>query len=235
MNWSELPGLFPALDSPARWLPLLQRHHELITAAAAHTRVTSVAPEEAVRRQYAESLELWRIMLDQFAVPPARVVDIGSGGGYPGLVLACVAPATHFDLVEPLQKRARLLRTAADELGLANVNVHPLRAEEAGRGPLRESADAVTARAVAELRELIEYAAPFGAPGALLVFAKGSALEDELAAATNAVHELAVEWVATTPMRRAVSEQVRIATFRRRGALSERYPRRPGVPSKRPL
>ena len=235
MDWSELPDLFPELASPDRWLPLLKRHHELLGAAASHTRVTSVPAAESVRRHYAESLELWRIALAHTGESPARVVDVGSGGGFPGLVMACVARDVAFELVEPLQKRARLLEAIVAELGLSNVSVHGVRAEEAGRGPLRESAQLVTARAVAELRELLEYTAPVTAAGGLIVLPKGSALDEELATSSNAMAELGVTHEAVVPMRPEVSENVRVAVFRRTGALNSRYPRRAGMPAKRPL
>ena len=235
MDWSELPDLFSELASPERWLPLLKRHHELLGAAASHTRVTAVPAAESVRRHYAESLELWRIALEHSGDVPARVVDVGSGGGFPGLVMACVAPAVAFELVEPLQKRARLLEAVAGELGLSNVTVHAVRAEDAGRGALRESAQLVTARAVAELRELLEYTAPLAAAGGLIVLPKGSALEEELASSSNAMAELGATHEALVPMRAEVSENVRVGVFRRAGALKSRYPRRAGMPAKRPL
>jgi len=140
-----------------------------------------------------------------------------------------------FALVEPLRKRARLLESMAAELGLANVSVHAQRAEEAGRGPLRGSAELVTARAVAPLRELLEYTAPFCAAHGRVVLPKGSALDDELAAADKALSELALAAREVVPMRPEVSETLRVAVFERCGEFPQRYPRRPGLAAKRPL
>ena len=235
MDWSELPELFPGFDSPGRWLPLLQRHQELLGAAEGHTRVTAVAPEDAVQRHFAESLETWRIALESTGGGVALVADVGSGGGFPGLVMACVAPAVRFELIEPLRKRARLLEGIAEELGLANVDIHACRAEEAGRGSLRDCADLVTARAVAELRELLEYTVPLCATGRHIVLPKGSALGNELADAENAMYELGVSWQATASMRGEISGTVRLAVFSKDASTADRYPRRPGVPGRRPL
>lgn len=235
LDWAGLPMLFPNVPGPARWLPLLQAHAALLEAARERVRVTAVASEEAVRRQYAESLELLRIADDHTAGSGSPLVDVGSGGGFPGLVIAIVRPRLAVHLVEPLQKRARLLAEMSAELGLRNVTVHPLRAEEAGRGPLRDSAAVVTARAVAELRELLEYTAPFAAPGALLVFPKGSAFKEELEGASAAIEELACDYEGFVPMRPEVSETLGLALFRKRSETPSRYPRRPGVPAKRPL
>jgi len=231
MEWIELPGLFPSIPTPGNWLPLLQHHHDLIEAAA--VRVSSVPPEEVVRRHYAEALETWRIATAEEL--PARIVDVGSGGGFPGIVFASIAPDTHVDLVEPLRKRATLLNELVSGLGLTNVAVHPQRAEEAGRGPLREAADLGTARAVASLSELLEYVAPLVRPGGLIAFPKGSALRGELGAASSALKPLRCEVLDTVPMRPEVSETLAILRLRRTGEMPETYPRRTGIPAKRPL
>ena len=187
-----------------------------------------------VQRHYAESLELLRIA-EEGGVDPATLVDVGSGGGYPGLVLAIARPDSAVHLVEPLQKRARLLEAIAADLGLPNVTVHAIRAEEAGRGPLRDSATLVTARAVAALPELLEYTAPLAARGGWLAFPKGSSHPEELALAQRAMSELACEQRAIVPMRPEISTAVSVLLFEKAGPTPERYPRRPGMPAKRPL
>jgi 16S rRNA (guanine527-N7)-methyltransferase len=232
-EWDELPALFPDFEDPGRWLPLLRRHLVLVEEAAPHTRVTSVPAREAVRRHYAESLELLRVACSR--APAGSVVDVGSGGGYPGMVIAAVLPGTPVSLVEPLQKRARLLETMAGELGLANVDVLPLRAEEAGRTTLRDSAELVVARAVAPLAELLEYTVPLARVEGEVLLAKGSSLPEEIEEAQGAMAELKCSLVATEEARSAISSTLVFATFRKSGATPEKYPRRPGVPGKRPL
>lgn len=233
MDWLDLPDLFPSIPSPAAWLPQLQRHHDLLEAAADRVRVSSVPPDEVVRRHYAEALETWRIATAEEM--PLRIVDVGSGGGFPGIVFAIIAPDARVDLVEPLRKRATLLSELVAGLGLTNVSVHPLRAEEAGRGPLREAADLGTARAVASLPELLEYVAPLVRPDGLIAFPKGSALRGELGAAASALKPLRCEVVDTVPMRPEISETLSILRLRRTGEMPATYPRRAGIPAKRPL
>ena len=235
MEWDDLEGLFPGFESPRRWLELLRRHAGLIEEGAARTRVTAVAPGEAVRRHYAESLETWRVALECAARMPERAADVGSGGGFPGMVMACVAPEVRFALVEPLRKRAALLAEMAETLGLGNVEVIAQRAEDAGRAPLRHSAGIVTARAVAALPELLEYTAPFAATGGRLCLPKGSGWQAELASAGGAMRELGCAVVETTPMRPAISTTIRVLVFEQLAATPERFPRRAGVPGKRPL
>lgn len=235
MQWGELPGLFPSIQLAERWLPLLQRHAALVEAAEAHTRVTAVPAGEAVKRHYAESLECWRLAVETIGGAPESVVDVGSGGGFPGLVMACVAPETNFALVEPLQKRARLLEAWAVELGLANVAVFGERAEDAARGRMRGGAGLVTARAVASLPELLEYTAPFAMPGGRLALPKGSGWEQELGDAANAMAVLGCRFAGRREMRREVSDTVSVLFFEQGEASPGEYPRRAGMPHKRPL
>ena len=235
LSWDELPGWFPEFKDSKRWLPLLERHYALVEAASRETPVTTVAAEEAPRRLYGESLELLRVALGHLDTATPDLIDIGSGGGYPGLVIAAVKPEWRVTLVEPLRKRARLLEAMARELGLEQVAVVAARAEEAGRGELRDSADLVTARAVAELREVLEYTAPLAAGGGLLALPKGSRLPEEEAAAANAMRELGVEALARERSREQVSATPWMLVLRKTGATPARYPRRPGIPRKRPL
>jgi len=124
LSWIDLPGLFPEFPEPDRWLPLLRRHAGLVDEAAPHTRVTAVTGADVVRRQYAESLELLRVA-GIFTSVCGSFADVGSGGGFPGLVVAIIHPTLPVSLVEPLRKRARLLDVMAAELGLTNVRCWP--------------------------------------------------------------------------------------------------------------
>ena len=234
LTWLDLPALFPACPGADRWLPLLERHAALLAEASQRVRVTSVASADTVGRHYAESLELLRIIERTSPKTPA-LADVGSGGGFPGLVIAIVRPAMQVHLIEPLRKRANVLSELVAALGLANVMVHAQRGEEAGRGPLRDSLPVVTARAVAELRELLEYTAPLAAVGGLIAYPKGSAFESELSSATASLAALGCQHESTTPMRPEISGTLSVALFRRMAPTAQAYPRRPGMAAKRPL
>lgn len=229
-GWDSLPDLFPQFARPGRWAPLLRRHAGLL--AASPVRATSVTGAAAVARHYAESLEAFRLA---GAPEEGMVVDVGSGGGFPGLVVAAVAPALEVHLVEARRRRAELLAELADALGLARVTVHAARAEEAGRGPLRDGADLVLARAVAPLPALLEYCAPLAAPGALVAAVKGSRGEAELARSGAAMGALACEFAGMDAMRAAIAPTMRVLRFRKLGPTPARWPRRPGMPVKRPI
>lgn len=119
--------------------------------------------------------------------PGTTVLDLGSGAGLPGLVLACARPDLHLVLVEPLLRRATFLQEAVDTLGLAGVEVVRSRAEELA-GTRRVAA--VVARAVAPLDRLAGWAVPLLAPGGRLLALKGDTATEDLAAAQPALRRL---------------------------------------------
>lgn len=112
-----------------------------------------------------------------------HLVDVGAGGGLPGLVVALRRPDLRICLVEASGRKARFLDRVALELGLADVEVHHGRAEELGRGRLATAFDLATARAVAPLPRLLEVALPLLRPGGHLYAVKGRAWAQELAEA----------------------------------------------------
>lgn len=135
-----------------------------------------------------------------------RVVDVGSGGGVPGIPLAIVRPDLRVTLVESTQKKAAFLVSVAAALELSNVLVRAERAEAVARGELGGGFDAVTARAVGKLSTLVPITAPLVKPGGLLLLVKGQRAEEELAAAKSVLekHKTAHEKTIATPTGRIV-------------------------------
>lgn len=128
---------------------------------------------------------LWeRHLLNSAAVEPflgqGTIVDVGSGAGLPGLVVAALRPAQRVILVEPMERRVAWLTEAAGAMGLANVEVVRGRAEEV-RGSVK--ADALTARAVASIDKLIKWCAPLLSAEGTMAFLKGRSAADEVDAA----------------------------------------------------
>lgn len=156
-------------------LPVAQRYADLL----ATTGITHglIGPREAGR--------LWERHLLNCAVvaelcePESQVVDIGSGAGLPGLVLAIARPDLRLDLVEPLLRRTTWLQEAVAQLELTNVTVHRGRAEE-----MRLQSPIVTARAVASLDKLVRWSFPLLVEGGRLLALKGEAAATELEEAT---------------------------------------------------
>lgn len=170
-----------------------------------------------------------------------RVMDVGSGAGFPGIALAIARPAWEVTLLDTLQKRTSFLDAAAAECGATNVRTLWSRAEDAGKvgSEHREAYDVVTARAVAELRILAELCVPLVKVQGAFVAMKNSleSTETETADASNAIDVLG-----GTPL---VSEEVQsvgpdgalrtaVVSVKTR-ATPEKYPRRAGMPNKRPL
>jgi len=120
------------------------------------------------------------------------LIDIGSGAGFPGLVIAAIRPDVQCTLIEPLGRRAHWLREEAHRLGLTNVEVRNERAEEAVGHVI---ADFVTARAVSALKTLVPLAAPLLKQGGQLVLMKGQKVEDEVRAAAP----ILVKWSVSNP------------------------------------
>lgn len=195
---------------------------------------------EAQRRHFGESLALLTVLRASGLAPEGRhvrVADLGPGGGFPGLPMRIVEPALELVLIESNQRRAEFLGVATEALGLDGVTVAPLRAEDAGRDPtLRASFDLVVARALAAMPVLVEYALPLLREGGVLVAPKGSRALDELTEASAAIATLG--GVALEPIDLRVAPGAlpqTVLLVRREGALDDRYPRRAGMPAKRPL
>ncbi|MEX2031964.1 MAG: 16S rRNA (guanine(527)-N(7))-methyltransferase RsmG [Dehalococcoidia bacterium] len=249
----------PSEDDRARLVPLLQevvrlgitlddtevaafrRYLDLLSEWNERAGLTSVTdPAEVQRRHFAESLAVLVAIREAGLLPAdgrVRIADLGPGGGFPGLPMRIVEPAFHLVLVESNQKRADFLLFATRELGLADVEVVAARAEDAGRDPaLRGLFDLVVARAVASLNVLVEYALPLLREGGVLVAPKGSRARDELVEAAPAIEALG--GVALDPVPLSLPADVAPQTVilvRREGTLDDRFPRRAGMPAKRPL
>jgi 16S rRNA (guanine527-N7)-methyltransferase len=188
--------------------------------------------DEIYKRHFLDSLSC----LPFLGSAPRRLIDIGSGAGFPGLPLKIVLPELQLTLLESVAKKAVFLEHIAATLDLRDVVVLPLRAEEAGRDVrLRGQADVVTARAVAETRVLIEYALPLLRIGGLLVAHKGAIALDEVRSAGKALASLGAELVGIEQVHLPGLDDRRIVIVRKVSPTSERYPRPPGIPSKRPL
>jgi 16S rRNA (guanine527-N7)-methyltransferase len=118
---------------------------------------------------------------------PHRLVDVGSGGGVPGIVLGIVREDARVTLVEATKKKARFLSQTAQTLDLKNLSVIAWRAEDLGRGALRESFDVAVARAVAPLALLAQWCLPLVKVGGKLLAMKGPKVHQELHAAQRAI------------------------------------------------
>jgi 16S rRNA (guanine527-N7)-methyltransferase len=221
---------------------LLDRNDAPRTAAGPlETLLQSLGESEAPTAVHDVSQAIDVHIADSLAgleVPEIRVAsvlaDIGAGAGLPGLVLAAVLPGTRVVLVEAARRKCDFLRATADAMGLGNAEVVWSRAE-AWRDGLG-ACDVVCARALAALTVLCEYAAPLLRPSGVLVAWKGAIDETEAADGLAAASELGLAPDAV----RAVapyssSERRTLHVLRKIGGTPDRFPRRPGIATKRPL
>ena len=135
---------------------------------------------------------------------PGHVIDVGSGGGLPGLVVAIARPDVHVTLVEPMERRTAWLEEQVKELDLDNVTVCRARAQEA---PFAEAGDQVTARAVSALRTLIPLVAPLAKPGGELVLMKGASAAREIDEAAKQIRTYGLSGVRVETLGEGVLEQ----------------------------
>jgi 16S rRNA (guanine527-N7)-methyltransferase len=193
-----------------------------------------VSPVEAAIKHYVDSLSCLR------AFTPAQgasLVDVGSGAGFPGIPLKLVRPDIALTLIESNGKKAGFLREACRELRLEGANVAQTRAEEAGRDTrLRERFDVGVARAVSELRVLAEYVLPLVKVGGAFLAQKGPDLDQETVAAANAIARLGgeVQSVVRFELPYGMGQRC-VVVIRKTKATDAKYPRRTGVPAKKPL
>jgi 16S rRNA (guanine527-N7)-methyltransferase len=192
-----------------------------------------------------EPAEVARLhVLDSLAAVPllrerglTRLLDLGSGGGYPGLPLAAALPADRALLVDSVGKKVRFLQVVIAATGLdRHVAAETVRAEVLARDPRdRERWQVVTARAVTSLAELVEVAFPLLAPGGILVAWKRGPVEDELAAAAGALRELGAGSPEVLPVRVPGLGSHRLVVVPRGERVSARFPRDPAERRRRPL
>ena len=166
-------------------------------------------------------------LLDAF---PGPVIDVGTGGGVPGIPLAVAQPSRSFVLLDSNARKLGFVRETAEALGLRNVDTCGMRVEDAGREvDLRERFGVALAKAVAPVRVLVEWLVPLVGPEGRVVLWKGPAVDDEMAQASGALEALGARIERVVDVRLPERERRALVVIRREGALDARYPRRVGV------
>jgi 16S rRNA (guanine527-N7)-methyltransferase len=206
-------------------------------ATSATNLVSARDRDQIEQRHIVESLAYGRLLDKQGLLRDGtRVLDLGAGGGLPGIPIKIAWPAVELTLLESVGKKCRFLEQVARDLDLADVTVIEGRAEAFGRDDAhRERYDLVVARAVAPLPVLIEYALPFLRVGGHLAAVKGTTALDEIDAAAGALNALGGRLVDAPAFDPPNGPRQTVVIVRKDQPTPERYPRRDGIPSKRPL
>ncbi len=189
--------------------------------------------DDVIAKHFLDSLTCLR------AVPklPARVIDVGTGAGFPGVVLKIVQPEIQLTLVESVGKKTAFLQHLTDALAMENVTVLHARAEDVGRMPAhREKYGLAVARAVAPVRVLAEYLLPLVKIGGLMLAQKGTDPAAEVAAARNAFGILGGKHIQTLAVSVPNLDAARhLVLVRKTKSTPKQYPRKAGTPGKKPI
>ncbi len=228
---TDAPALAPLL--PPGFGDDAERFVALLLTANARLNLTRVVEPEAVARLHLLDSVAALPLVDR--AEPARAIDLGTGGGVPGIVLAMARPDVAWLLVDSVRKKVEAVAGFIAELRVRNADTRPERAELLGRGAEREAFDLVTARACAALPVLAEYALPLLRVGGTLVAWKGLPTDAEADAGATAVADLGGDAPAVVPAGIDALGDHRFVVVRKGRPTPDPYPRRPGEPARRPL
>lgn len=236
---SSLKAMAVAADE--RSVSAIVRHLEMVASWNERVNLTAITAEREMVLKHAldSALTLQAVQL----TPAMKVLDVGTGAGFPGVTLKCLVPGIELVLLESLNKRCRFLEAVGEEVirpafgSEGDYRVVWGRAEDAGRdAPLREGFDVVVARAVADLRVLAEYCLPFVRVGGEFVALKGPGAEEEVAIAASAVGKLGglIEALTEVDLPEGAGRRS-LVRVRKVSPTPKAYPRKAGTPSKNPL
>ncbi len=212
----------------------LIRFYEMLIEKNKVMNLTAITDfEEVAIKHFADSLSIGRVL----SLKDQKIIDVGTGAGFPGIPLKIVYPDIRITLLDSLNKRLVFLNEVIDELGLKDIETVHARAEEAASKAIyREQYDVVVSRAVANLSTLVEYCLPFASLGGCFISYKGEKGAEELTEAVKAIIVLGGSDVSMTEFHLVGSDYSR--TLIKIGKLSltpRKYPRAGGKPSSSPI
>lgn len=214
------------LEKFDKYMQLLLEWNEKINLTAI------IEPDEVKIKHFLDSLTVLKYINDE-----DKVIDIGTGAGFPGIPLKIMKSDTKITLLDSLNKRINFLNLVIEELELKNIEAIHGRAEEFARNKLyREKYDVAVSRAVANLSTLTEYMLPFVKVGGRCICMKGANLKEELDKAKNAIQELGgkIEIIDNFYLSNNDNER-NIVIIKKIKETKSKYPRKAGIPSKEPL
>jgi 16S rRNA (guanine527-N7)-methyltransferase len=219
----------------SRQLNALEVYEQELLHWNEHTNLTAIREAEQIRiKHFLDSLTCLIVIRE---APPARVVDVGSGAGFPGLPLKIIYPSMQLTLVESIGKKVDFCRHVIQTLGLEGVQVIQERAEALGQMPEhRQQYDWALARAVAVMPVLVEYLLPLVRVGGAALAMKGESAPAEAHAAEHATRLLGGHLRKLIPITLpGVVEDRYLVVIDKVAATPNAYPRRVGMPAKHPL
>lgn len=200
-----------------------------------HINLTAITDrEEFIKKHYIDSL--LSVDCDEFK-SAKTVIDVGTGGGFPGVPLAIAFPERKFVLIDSLNKRIKIINELCRKLGIKNVEAIHGRAEELARkNEMRESFDLCVSRAVANMSTLAEYCLPFVCKGGCFIAYKGPDCDEELKTAAKAIKVLGGKIIREySPQFEGLPFDHKLIVIKKENNTGSKYPRKAGTPSKEPI
>ena len=191
-----------------------------------------IEPEEIILKHFIDSITILK-----YIEKDAKIVDVGTGAGFPGIPVSIMRPDLKITLVDSLNKRLIFLQEVIKELNLENIEIIHSRAEEFGQNKkYRESFDIATSRAVANLSTLSEYLIPLVKIGGKVISMKAADANNEINDAKNAIEILGGKINKIDEFNLPNSDIGRtIILINKEKSTPNKYPRKPGTPSKEPI
>ncbi|MGV3126623.1 16S rRNA (guanine(527)-N(7))-methyltransferase RsmG [Streptococcus orisratti] len=212
-----------------------ERYFELLIEWNKKINLTAITEKEEVYlKHFYDSLA--PVLQGHIKNEPVRLLDIGAGAGFPSLPMKILCPELEVTIIDSLNKRINFLTLLAGELGLDRVHFYHGRAEDFGQDKtFRATFDIVTARAVARMQVLSELTIPFLTIGGRLIALKATAADEELADAKNALALLFAKVVLTYNYQLPNGDDRNLTIVEKKKETPNKYPRKAGLPNKKPL
>ena len=225
------------IDLSEKQLDQFEHFYEMLIETNKVMNLTAITEwHEVVEKHFIDS-----ILLDAVWTPDdsasLRMIDVGTGAGFPGIPLKIIHPDWQIILLDSLQKRLSFLDRVIEECGLENIQTVHGRAEDLGRNPEhRDQYDLAVSRAVARLEVLTELCSPFVKKGGLFVSYKSGKIEEECENAKKAIFVLSCQMEKVKTITLPESDVERSFVFlRKKDVTPKKYPRKAGTPAKTPI
>ena len=228
---SQAAGLGVKIDDLAA--DRFDKYAQMLVETNKTLNLTAITePDEIVSKHFVDCLSVFNFV--DFP-KGAKVIDVGTGAGFPGVVLLIARPDLNITLLDSTKKRLGFVEAVVSELGLTAEIVH-MRAEEAGKADkYREHYDIALARAVANMQTLSEYCLPFVKTGGIFAAMKGAKAAQELEAAQGAVRKLGGEIIKSEEFTLPLCGERTILKVKKISQTPSKYPRPSAQISKKPL